>query len=108
MRGNKQLINIRLNDGRVQRIPRDRAGLLVEDERAQFISNTLYKAARAGIEVKPGMKDADIMALVREAKATASKAKEKPQKEEQERQPQQKRKRRRNREDKRPGLKTPK
>lgn len=67
MKGDGRLINIRHGDGKVQRLPRGRASQLVDSGRASFISNTLFKAAKAGVQVQEGMSDSDIKKAIREA-----------------------------------------
>lgn len=60
MRGDSQLINIRFNDGKVKRLARSEADELVNEKKANFLSNTLYKAVVHGVAVKPGMTDLEI------------------------------------------------
>jgi hypothetical protein len=81
MKGSKKLINIRLRDGNVQRVPRERADKLIESNHAVgFLSNTLYKAAKAGVKVQSGQSDTEIKKAIREA--LKPEPKPKPKKEE--------------------------
>jgi hypothetical protein len=73
MKGSKKLINIRLHNGKVSRTTREKAVKLVEREDATYISNTLYKAAFAGVTVRKGMSDADIMQAVYKTRKKSTK-----------------------------------
>lgn len=64
MRGDDRLINIQYRDGAVKRLPRSKAEVQVELGRAKYISNTLYKAALHGVEVKEGLTDTEVKALI--------------------------------------------
>ena len=81
-----RLINIQFKDGKVSRIPRDRTEEIVSSGKAKFISNTLFKAANAGVTVTPKMTDAQIKAAIR-----ATVQPEKEEVVEKERQPQKRR-----------------
>ena len=80
-----RLINIQFKDGKVKRLPRDQASDLVDEGKAKYISNTLYKAAVAGVTVKRGMSEAQIKHAIRKLH------KPEPEPVEKERQPQQRR-----------------
>jgi hypothetical protein len=86
MRGDGRLVNIRYNDGKVKRLPRHKAEVQVELGRAQYISNTLFKAAEAGITVQEGQTDSEVKAAIRAAQTP-----EETPSEEKERQPQKRR-----------------
>jgi hypothetical protein len=45
-------VHVQHSDGKVALIPWDKADDLVSKERAIFISNTLFKAAKAGINIQ--------------------------------------------------------
>lgn len=77
MKGANKLMNIRRKKGgKVQRIPRVKAEELVDSGEAVFLSNTLYKAAVAGVEVTKDMSDQDIKKLIRKARKPVSEKKE--------------------------------
>ena len=67
MRGDDKLINIRYTDGKLSRIPRGKAEPLVNEGRAFYVSNTIYRAAQAGVEIKKGQTEKQIKAAIREA-----------------------------------------
>lgn len=50
-----------MKDGKVRRIPADQAEALIDSRQAKrYISNTIYRAVKAGIEVKDfGTRDED-------------------------------------------------
>lgn len=73
MRGDKQLINIRYNDGKFSRIPRLAAEEVVNAGRAKFVSNTLFRADKFGVSVTPGDTEEIIRTKIRLAKAAARK-----------------------------------
>ena len=79
MRSDKRNINIRYGNGKVKRLLRDKAALLVEEGKAEYISNTLYRAASWGVKVKPNSTEAQIKAAIKKAR---SKPKPEPKKEE--------------------------
>ena len=78
MRGDSRLINIKRGTGGVQRIPRGRANELVTEGKATYISNTLFKAAKAGVAVSKGMSDTQIKKAIQVAKKPEPKPKETP------------------------------
>lgn len=84
MRGANQLVNIQHKDGKVSRIPWTQADDLVQAGHAKFISNTLFKAAEAGIQVKPKTPDAKVKEQIRLAQKKAEKLQKAEQKRERE------------------------
>ena len=76
MKGDSRLINVRRTNGEVARISRGRATELVSESKATFISNTLFKAAQAGVSVSKGMSDSQIKKAIRLAKKPEPKPKE--------------------------------
>jgi len=77
MRGEKAKINIRYKDtGQVARIPRFKADPLVDSGRAVFVSNSIRKAAMAGVTVTPKMTDKQIKAAILAVKSPPPKTKE--------------------------------
>ena len=70
-------INVLLKDGKAKRLPRNRAEKLFEQGHAKhYISNTVYRAMKLGVEVKnPTTRDADgaLHKLIQEAKAKLEK-----------------------------------
>ena len=84
MRSSNKLVNIQHKDGQVSRIPWIQAEDLVQTGSAKFISNTLFKAAKAGVKVKPGTPDADIKNRIRLAQKKAEKLQKAEQKRERE------------------------
>ena len=63
-----KLVCIRHTNGKVQRLPQKVADMTVAKDKAKFISKTAFKAANAGVVIRKGMSDSDIMTLVREAR----------------------------------------
>ena len=85
--------NVLMRDGTVRRMPNEEAEKAVYGGRAKrFVSNTVYRAMKLGIEVKdPGTRDpkGELRAKVKDARAKAKasqhKAEEKKKKREKER-----------------------
>lgn len=94
MKGDDRLINIRHNGGDVQRLPRARAEVLVESGKARFISNTLFKAAQAGVKVEGDLSDTEVKELIRKARKPEPKKETSDEQSEQESEPKKSKKRR--------------
>lgn len=78
MRGDKQKISVRYKDtGQVSRISRSNADKLVNRGQGEFVSKSIWRAARAGVKVTPGMTDAQIKEAIRISKEPPPKAEEK-------------------------------
>ena len=81
MRDDKRKISIRYKDtGQVSRVPRFKAESLVDDGRAEFVSRSIWRAAKAGVKITPKMTDVQIKEAIRASQA--SKPKPKPEKSE--------------------------
>lgn len=81
MRNDKRCVNVLLKNGMGRRIPRPRAEQLIDSGQAKhYISNTVYRAMKLGIEVKdPKTRDPDgeLRTKIREVKAKLEKKKSK-------------------------------
>jgi len=77
--------NILMKDGSAKRLPASQCeSLLAENKARRFISNTVYRAMKLGIEVKdPGTRDDNgrLSALIKAARAKAETKKQKKQSE---------------------------
>lgn len=85
MRGHNRLVSIQYNDGAVKRLPWKKAVVQVELGRADYISRTRYKAAKAGVAVRPGQTDAEIKAAIKAQTPDAPKKSNKSEKKRQRR-----------------------
>ena len=85
MRGNNQSISVLMRDGTARRMPRSQAEeFLTNGQAKHYISKTVYRAMKLGIEVKnPKARDADgklrsqIKSAQQKAEAARHKAEEK-------------------------------